>query len=297
MDLKTGEYHPCEICGKPVYQPPSYKKAGRMRFCSNVCRGISMQGERKERLLKICSRCKKPFPVLPCRYNKVSLCQECKANPVIKVPNTCLICGAIIFGKGKKYCSVICYYKAPKKTIEETTTEVTCQSCGKKFRTKNIIIKYGQGRYCSHRCWGKEQTRINLMIGHSRAHGGKREDLNGAYFRSSWESNYARYLNWLIGLGEIKKWEYECDTFEFKNIRKGNIFYTPDFKITNNDGSIEYHEIKGWMDARSKTKLNRMSKYFPEIKVILIDREAYYAIARSVKGFIPGWEHDGKHST
>lgn len=123
-----------------------------------------------------------------------------------------------------------------------------------------------------------------------RSKAGKREDLGGLYVRSSWEANYCRYLNWLIKMGEIKSWEYEPDTFEFEKIKRGSRFYTPDFKIYENDGRIIYHEIKGWMDPKSKTKLKRMAKYYPEIKIILIDKDAYYAIAKQVKNFIPHWE-------
>ena len=59
---------------------------------------------------------------------------------------------------------------------------------------------------------------------HTNNHIGKREDLNNLFVRSSWEANYARYLNWLVGLGEIKSWEYEPEEFEFKTIKKGNRF-------------------------------------------------------------------------
>jgi hypothetical protein len=33
-----------------------------------------------------------------------------------------------------------------------------------------------------------------------------------------------------------------------------------------------------------------MAKYYPDVKLILIDKDAYYAIAQDVKGFIPNWE-------
>jgi hypothetical protein len=123
-----------------------------------------------------------------------------------------------------------------------------------------------------------------------QSHGGKRYDLGDMYFRSSWEANYARYLNFLINKGGIIKWEFEPDTFEFHNIKRGNRFYTPDFKITNLDLVIEYHEIKGYMDASSKTKLRRMAKYYPEVKIVLIDAEQYKSIRQTVSGMIEHWE-------
>lgn len=91
------------------------------------------------------------------------------------------------------------------------------------------------------------------------------------YFRSGWEMKYARYLQNIETLKGIKKWEYEVDTFWFDKIKRGVRSYTPDFKIFHNDGSVEYHEVKGWMDAKSKTKLKRMKIYYPNIDVIVID--------------------------
>lgn len=123
---------------------------------------------------------------------------------------------------------------------------------------------------------------------------GKRADVNDTFFRSMWEANYARYLNWLVSIGEIHSWEYEPETFEFDKIKRGTRFYTPDFKITEKDGAIIYHEVKGWMDRKSKTKLNRMAKYYPEIKIIVIGADAYYALAKDVSGFIPHWEKDSR---
>ena len=123
-----------------------------------------------------------------------------------------------------------------------------------------------------------------------RGKGGKRADLGGKYFRSSWEANWARYLNWLISIGEVLSWEFESETFEFHAIRKGSRFYIPDFKVTNKDGSVERHEVKGYMDPKSATKLKRMAKYYPEIKIILIDKRYYADVANKVGKCIAGWE-------
>jgi hypothetical protein len=136
----------------------------------------------------------------------------------------------------------------------------------------------------------KSRLEGKLREGYSRGNMGKRADLNGLYVRSSWEANYARYLNWLVIQEQIRKWEYEADTFVFEAIKRGTRSYLPDFKITNMDGTIEYHEVKGWMDQKSKTKLARMTKYYPGIKLILIGKDEYYAIKKSIKGFIPNWE-------
>ena len=110
------------------------------------------------------------------------------------------------------------------------------------------------------------------------------------YFRSRWEANYARYLEWLKTIGNIKSWEHEPETFWFDKLKRGCVSYLPDFRVTNPNGSIEYHEVKGWMDARSKTKIKRMAKYFPEIKLIVIHDKAYKKLASQISASIVGWE-------
>ncbi len=119
--------------------------------------------------------------------------------------------------------------------------------------------------------------------------GGKR-----CFFRSAWEANYARYLQLLKAAGNISDWLHEPETFWFKGIKRGCVSYLPDFKVDRPDGSIEYHEVKGWMDDRSKTKIARMAKYFPEVRLIVVDGKAYRRLARQVSPLIPGWEKGSK---
>lgn len=109
------------------------------------------------------------------------------------------------------------------------------------------------------------------------------------FARSRWEANYARYLQWLLERGEIKEWEHEPDTFWFEKIKRGVRSYLPDFRIKFSDGSVEYHEVKGWMDARSKTKIKRMAKYFPNIVLCLIEA-SWFKANRTIAAIIPGWE-------
>ena len=128
---------------------------------------------------------------------------------------------------------------------------------------------------------------------YSRGIGGMREDL-GIYVRSSYEANYARYLNYLIAHHAdhpIIRWEYETDRFEFTKIKKGTRFYTPDFKVLFSDGHVEYHEVKGWDYPKGKTARKRMAKYYPEIKLVLVGSDFFKSLKAS--GFhklIPNWE-------
>src|SRR5262249_25144484 len=75
------------------------------------------------------------------------------------------------------------------------------------------------------------------------------------YFKSGWEVNYAIFLQFLKEKYQIKDWEYEPATFWFNAIKRGVRSYKPDFRVIRNDGTHYWVEIKGYMDARSKTKI------------------------------------------
>ena len=94
------------------------------------------------------------------------------------------------------------------------------------------------------------------------------------FLKSSWELSYAQFLDKELADGKIVQWEYEPDTFWFERIKRGIRSYTPDFKVKHLNGKVEYHEVKGYIDSKSKTKLNRMRIYHPDIEMKLIDRAA-----------------------
>lgn len=110
------------------------------------------------------------------------------------------------------------------------------------------------------------------------------------YFRSRWEANYARYLQFLVDKKQIIKWEHEPETFWFEDIKRGCRSYLPDFRVTELSGLVIYHEVKGWMDDRSKTKINRMRIYHPNIKLIIIEKKTYMDIYRKLGNLLDGWE-------
>jgi hypothetical protein len=110
----------------------------------------------------------------------------------------------------------------------------------------------------------------------SRCRGGLREDLN-MYFRSSWEANFARYLNFYNRL-----WEYETDTFELTN----GMSYTPDFKI----GNCHYVEIKGWMTEKAKEKLSLFKEEYPYVRIDLLTRNEYRELYSHYSTLIEEWE-------
>lgn len=114
--------------------------------------------------------------------------------------------------------------------------------------------------------------------------GGKRN-----FYRSRWEYRYALYLEFMKKHGHIIDWEHEPRTFYFEGIKRGTNNYKPDFKIIFPSGNEEWIEVKGYMDAKSKTKIKRMAKYFPDIKLRVIDKDWFKNNGRMLKNVIPNW--------
>src|SRR5262245_10087393 len=117
-----------------------------------------------------------------------------------------------------------------------------------------------------------------------QATAGRGVDLGMTWYRSKAERNYARYLRW-----QRESFLYEPKVFIFSAIRSGkNRAYKPDFYISRLN---EWHEVKGWMDADSKIKLERMRRFYPMEKVLVIDSSFFKAVERQrLCRLVPGWE-------
>lgn len=83
---------------------------------------------------------------------------------------------------------------------------------------------------------------------------GYRQDIK-MNVRSSWEANFVRILN----VYKID-FEFEPTVFSFP-IKRGTKGYTPDFLLTRNNLWVE---IKGYLDDKSKIKLKRFKRYYPQ---------------------------------
>jgi hypothetical protein len=44
------------------------------------------------------------------------------------------------------------------------------------------------------------------------------------------------------------------------------------------------------MDDRSITKIKRMAKYHPQVKLVVVTAKAYRKIAAAMAPMLPGWE-------
>lgn len=168
-----------------------------------------------------------------------------------------------------------------KALIAESSTRINAARTEEqkiKYKVKALKTKLERGTYATQRP-------------HTTWKAGWRE-IGGVnkYYRSRWEANYARYLEWLKGIGQISGWAHEPQVFWFDGVKRGCVSYLPDFKVIENDGSEAFHEVKGWMDDRSKTKIRRMAKYHPGVRLIVIDAKAYEAIRKKVQPIIKEWE-------
>lgn len=105
-----------------------------------------------------------------------------------------------------------------------------------------------------------------------KSHQGWREiDGRKIYFRSNWEFKFAKWLQRLKEFNAIQDWEHEPQTFWFDAIKRGTRSYLPDFKVTSSDGTHYWVEVKGYMDAKSKTKIKRFNKYYPNESLVIAD--------------------------
>jgi hypothetical protein len=181
-------------------------------------------------------------------------------------------------------------------------------------KTKQTLSLASRQTWVAHKALGvghmseenrqKRSQRSRLMqaarpahANYSRCRHGSREDLGGLFVRSSWEANYARYLNLLMKMGVVERWEYEPETFWFEGIRRGATCYRPDFRVKfKGDPKPEYIEIKGWIVAKDHVKWKRMKKYHPDIKLVIVKAKQYYALANKWASAIPNWESQKKNS-
>lgn len=83
---------------------------------------------------------------------------------------------------------------------------------------------------------------------------GYRPDLD-LVVRSGWESDILRILK-----SYDIKYQFEPRVFTFP-VKRGTKSYLPDIYLPYFD---QYVEVKGWLDDKSRTKLRRFKRYYPE---------------------------------
>lgn len=271
---KNQHQYTCKTCGKSGTCSPS---VGR-KYCSTKCAYASKD--------RVTNRIRRDYGT--------SVCIECG----IKFPLDAHS------GKGK-FCSRKCAHINTGRITLQTNrlvrlktkeSETACKTCGIKFKSWAAANRV----YCSRKCTEADpDVQVRSVV--IRRKNGKIEnnysrcpkgwiELGGKriYCKSSWETKYARYLQWMKSIGQIVDWEYEPKTFWFEKIKRGVRSYLPDFKVTTKSGH-EWHEVKGWMDKRSATKIKRMGKYYPSETLRIIDKK-WFKASKKLESLVPLWK-------
>ena len=94
-------------------------------------------------------------------------------------------------------------------------------------------------------------------------------------FKSKLEWRWSQYLDFLLRADEIKSWDYELEVAEFEEHRHGVTRYLPDFKVVELDDSVTWHECKGFLDGKSRTKIKRFREHIG-------DRDQFWLVVASV---------------
>lgn len=80
------------------------------------------------------------------------------------------------------------------------------------------------------------------------------------------EQSYAQYLDWQVRVGSVSEYYFE----EFKIRLANRTWYTPDFLVVLADGTVQWHEVKGFMEDDAAVKLKVTSRLFWRFPVILV---------------------------
>jgi hypothetical protein len=188
---------------------------------------------------------------------------------------------ATISKEKKKFLSEQLKERWKNGSMKEKTEKSFLKKCGKTHWTKTDwgkekISKIHKGKKLSPEMLKLLSARAQKQNHRfSKCKGGYREDLKN-YFRSSWEANFARILNF-----DNISWEYEKTTF----ILSDSLTYTPDFQI----GNI-FFELKGWETDKFKYKFNLFKTLYPDVIVVMIYRDKYKTLEKLYKRSIENWE-------
>lgn len=89
-------------------------------------------------------------------------------------------------------------------------------------------------------------------------------------------------------------YRYEGRRWEFPEHRGATSFYVADVEVWPGfivpSRPYEVHELKGYMDGASKTKLRRMALHHPEVPLELITSPRFDALTARAESTVPGWE-------
>jgi len=279
----------CLTCRKPYPKNDKYSKTQWVtsKYCSYKCHAAAKKEKaaKKPKAKKVCRFCSNIFykdPKLsPAQWEKVRFCSNsCSAASKRKHKDSKAKDEAYRRRQGM---SIWGSEEHLAKLTENTREAMYRPEVQEKIRAPRNALTLEHRMKISDIHAGKMPLNMQASGRFPNVQRGY-YDINGTtiYFRSKWEANYALYLDFLVKNNQIKGWDFEPDTFMFEAIKLGTRSYTPDFRIIENNDEVIYHEVKGYMDSRSKTKLKRFAKYYPDETLILIDSDQYATIKKQV---------------
>jgi hypothetical protein len=195
---------------------------------------------------------------------------------------SCIVCTTVFNTRVTKqqiYCSTKCFHISRiggtswNKGLTRDTDE----------RVLDVSIKAARSRM------GKplsEAHKLKIKNSNIGKHGnnpdwfgkfGIRKDLN-QYFRSTWEANFARLLNYM----DIK-WEYEPKTLILKSCSYTPDFYLPELNL--------YIEVKGFDFGRGRPKLKLLNETNSTFPIKVLDDEGYMKLKKKYSSIIKNWEN------
>jgi len=221
------------------------------------------------------------------KYFIKNKCMDCGKKVSTEHTKRCRKC-YIIFSKGKNATN----YKNGRSLIEKF-----CIDCGKKidWKSKNNYCKNHVGKYvspkaensynyidgrCSKKYYciicGKEISLSSGFYGNKKCSSchaktktptfgklpshGKRIHYKNNCFRSTWESNFAKWLD-----KNNIKWLYESKTFKLDNGTYTPDFYLPEFNL--------WIEVKGYWRDNAKVKFELFKQKYCGERIKILGRQ------------------------
>lgn len=224
-------------------------------------------------IAKECRNCGKSFEILPCHSSRIYCSKGCATklrwkNGGLKVHSQSEESNQ----KRSQKLKGIIRSKEFGYSISKAKKGIKQQDWVRKQTSGNMIKKWKDPKYA-------ERQIDCIMLGKSKRPyktAFYREDL-GCYFRSRWEANFARILNY-IGV----KWEYEPKKFRLSD----GTYYTPDFHILPNG---VWFEIKGYSKDKKWNRKFYKIIFEENLSIFAVGKPQYEELQKEY-GLIPGWE-------
>lgn len=109
-------------------------------------------------------------------------------------------------------------------------------------------------------------------------------------YRSQWESDFARHLEFLRTDGKIIEWGYERIRLRIGK-RSGRErmrapIFTPDFHVIEPGGRLKFYEVKGYYRESAKVRSAVAAEVFPNFVFIVVrkSRGATWKIVETFNG-------------